>query len=186
MLITICETAVRPKIVLTMGFLLDLLYICLFSLSNVSAFPNGAPEQACDTLSPDPLSHGAEPSNCSEPCPFFLESFDLLGVFASNDTSQYYCDVLYTSKLLQKNVNINFLSFLAVYLGSSGPEFRGFFVQSRESTSQFTANAPFAGEFVNIFNDAEWQIRPCNGSNVCKQKEKLISYYVVVIFVLFL
>lgn len=42
-----------------------------------TAFPGGAPESACDTLSPDPNAHGAPPTLCSdEDCPFQMEVVD--------------------------------------------------------------------------------------------------------------
>ena len=70
-------------------------------MAYVSALSNGAPVQACDTLSPDPQSHGADPTNCSQPCPFSLEPYDILGVDGSNFASElkYFCGSLHNSKV---------------------------------------------------------------------------------------
>lgn len=43
--------------------------------------------------------------------------------------------------------------------------FRGFFTQSREATTNFISSAALIGNFVN--EQADWQIRPCDGTNVC-------------------
>ena len=50
---------------------------------------------------------------------------------------------------------------LSVRIESSGPEFRGFAVQARESTESFNKNAKFVGEFVNPPTSGEWRIWHC-------------------------
>ena len=76
-------------------------YFCLFFLSGpecVSAFPNGAPVQACDTLSPSPVGHLVAASNCPEPCPFRMEVMEIIGVPNSADSTEYFCGSLHRSK----------------------------------------------------------------------------------------
>ena len=59
-------------------------------------------------------------------------------------------------------IMLQFLSvLLSVRIESSGPKFRGFAVQARESTESFTRGAKFVGEFVNPPVNAEWRIWHC-------------------------
>ena len=55
--------------------------------------------------------------------------------------------------------NIEFI--LSVRIESSGPTFRGFAVQARESTESFSREAKFVGEFVNPPASGEWRIWNC-------------------------
>ena len=48
-----------------------------------------------------------------------------------------------------------------VRIESSGPAFRGFAIQARESTPSFSPTANFAGEFINPPPGANWQIWNC-------------------------
>jgi hypothetical protein len=59
-------------------------------------------------------------------------------------------------------IMLQFLSvLLPVRIESSGPKFRGFAVQARESTESFTKGAKFVGEFVNPPAKGEWRIWRC-------------------------
>ena len=85
-----------------MQLVLELLLLgtCLFSVGD-AAFPDGAPPEACDTLSPDPLTQGAAPSPCPEPCPYTLRVYDFLGL--SEDSSEYFCGALHYGETLAIN-----------------------------------------------------------------------------------
>ena len=63
---------------------------------------------------------------------------------------------------------LSFFPLYAAFVSTSNASvaFRGFFTQSRESTPQFDPDANLAGAFVNVFSDALWQTRHCDGSNV--------------------
>lgn len=155
------------------------LYLSAVHLAYVTAFPNGAPPEACDTLSPSAPEHGAGPSDCPQPCPFFMEVQEIIGIPGSTDSTEYFCGSLHRSKshvkVIIKIIIIIILVYnIAMYYGISSilaafvssranslTPFRGFFTQARESTPVFDPRSPFVGDFDNIFNDVLWQIRPC-------------------------
>ncbi len=54
------------------------------------------------------------------------------------------------------------LMLFTVRIESSGPTFRGFAIQARESTPSFSSTAEFVGEFVNPPPaGGDWQIWNC-------------------------
>ena len=66
--------------------------------------------------------------------------------------------------------------FCAVFSVDETP-FRGFFVQSRTLTNQFTPDAPFVGGFVNNDQFPLWQIRPCDGVDVMTKNYDYMLLY---------
>ena len=68
--------------------------------SSVSAFPNGAPIQACDDLSPSVEAHGAGPTPCPEPCPFSMDVREIIGILGSDGSTEYFCGSLHRSERL--------------------------------------------------------------------------------------
>ena len=56
--------------------------------------------------------------------------------------------------------NKNYLSYV-VRIETSGPLYRGFAIQARESTPSFSSSAAFVGEFVNPPPGANWEIWNC-------------------------
>ena len=58
---------------------ISLLIIALCVLSPVLGFPSGPPAAACETLSPDRVSHEAEPQSGPSPWQVDLSSFEIDG-----------------------------------------------------------------------------------------------------------
>ena len=52
------------------------LLIVIASIYAVDALSSGAPEQACDTLSPDPTAHSNDPQDTPVPYNIDLSAFD--------------------------------------------------------------------------------------------------------------
>lgn len=67
------------------------------------------------------------------------------------------------------------IAYLAVTIESVEKTslFRGFIIQSRESTPTYDPTAAFAGKFVNTGGPGDdlWQTLSCNGSNVRKEQQ---------------
>lgn len=65
--------------------------------------------------------------------------------------------------------------------------FRGFIIESRESTTKYDPTAAFVGKFVNTGGPGDdlWQTVSCNGSDVRKKqqgrldKECLVGIYMI-------
>ena len=59
------------------------------------------------------------------------------------------------------------LLFLSVAITASNQAtFRGFFTQSRASTSEYDPSSPFIGTFLDNPLDGNQQLRPCDNINV--------------------
>ena len=72
----------------------------------------------------------------------------------------------------------NFCLFLfLVRIESSGPKFRGFAIQARESTESFTKEAKFVGEFVNPPAKGDWRIWHCAAVSIkfCCDTDLMLS-----------
>jgi hypothetical protein len=63
-----------------------------------------------------------------------------------------YCDI---------TVPVVLYILFTVRIASSGPIFRGFAIQARESTPSFSSTAEFVGEFVNPPAVGDWRIWNC-------------------------
>ena len=72
-----CFSRAAASMHLSIAVSLAAVLVCIFH--QVHSFPSGAPSQACDTLSPDPQRHGADPTPipCPGPsCPYELVLLD--------------------------------------------------------------------------------------------------------------
>lgn len=75
-----------------MNILLAVVAISALLQQQVSALSSGAPSTACNTLSPDPGAHGAQPRTSDVPYGIDLSQF------CSNGTYSYYPGQTYTRK----------------------------------------------------------------------------------------
>ena len=69
------------------------------------------------------------------------------------------------------------LFFLKVRIETSGPEFRGFAIQARESTATFSSSAAFVGEFVNPPSGGDWRIWTCDAVSNSYHCKKMYNSY---------
>ena len=60
----------------------------------------------------------------------------------------------------------HYFFLFTVQIESSGPTYRGFAIQARESTPSFSSAAPFVGEFVNAPAVGDWQIWNCGAVSI--------------------
>ena len=81
----------------------------LYGPQQVSSFSMGAPIDACDTLSPNPTRHGAQPQTTEVPYIIDLSPFD------DNGTLEYSPGQTYTCKLELGNTAI-FIVMMLYYL----------------------------------------------------------------------
>ena len=79
------------------------LLIVIASIYAVDAFSGGAPVQACDTLSPNPANHGADPQDSDVPYSIDLSVFDDgTGSYFYTPGNTYTCE----KSVVYKSVNI--------------------------------------------------------------------------------
>lgn len=73
------------------------LLFLLFSMEYVEGLSSGAPEEACETLSPSPAAHGAAPQETPVPYQVVLESLDDgTGSFSYAPGESYTCKKIAT------------------------------------------------------------------------------------------
>ena len=143
-----------------MIFLLALLAIALRFV--VHGNPDGAPIEACSTLTPQ---HGANPRDCGVDCPFTLtlEEIDSAPVtVGNNQLPMYVCGSQHKSEFsVFPYGGQNLFGFTVVLRGTGGEIFRGFMIQPRLTTEVFDPNAPFVGEFIETNTSGDVQFLQC-------------------------